>query len=185
MIRSEVTLSWSTVCLLFLIFAGIAVVSTSKLHGEFYLKSTAFNESERIPFKYTCHGENISPPLTWGSAPSGTKSFALIVDDPDAPGWTRIHWVVFNIPANVFSSEEGKNPEGSTAGANDTGKPQYRGPCPPTGTHRYFFKLYALKQQLDLPKGATKQQVEEAMESLILGKAVLIGIYGLIEEDKK
>ena len=132
-----------------------------------------------IPLQYTCNGANISPPLTWGLAPLGTKSFALIVDDPDAPGWTRIHWVVYNIPAEVFLTEEGQIPKGSTQGANDTGNARYRGPCPPKGTHRYFFKLYALKQTLNLPEGATKKQVEEAMDSLILGKTELIGIFGL------
>ena len=132
-----------------------------------------------IPLQYTCNGANISPPLTWGSAPLGTKSFALIVDDPDAPGWTRIHWVVYNIPADVFSCTEGKSPQGSTQGANDTGKARYRGPCPPKGTHRYFFKLYALNQTLNLQEGATKKQVEEAMDPLILGKTELIGIFGL------
>ncbi len=152
-----------------------------RLQGEeltkFCLKSTSFKENGSIPSKYTCDGVNVSPPLTWDFAPLGTKSFALIVDDPDAPGGTRIHWVVYNIPATVFSSNENETPSGSSPGVNDLGQPKYRGPCPPNGPHRYFFKLYALKQELKLPKGATKKQVEEAMQSLILGEAVLIGIY--------
>ncbi len=158
------------------------VVCSFSLQGDegmnFRLTSQSFEKNGTIPVKYTCKGEDISPSLSWESAPLGTKSFALIVDDPDAPGWTRIHWVVYNIPVNVTSCKEGEAPKDSIQGANDQGKCKYRGPCPPTGIHRYFFKLYALKQLLNLPKGATKAQVEEAMESLILGEAQLIGIYG-------
>jgi Raf kinase inhibitor-like YbhB/YbcL family protein len=150
----------------------------STLEANFYLKSPAFEECSRIPEKYTCYGKSISPPLSWGDAPSNTKSFALIVDDPDAPGWTRIHWVVYNIPPDVFLSEEGKSPQGSTEGVNDKGDLGYRGPCPPEGSHRYFFKLYALKDVLKLPQGATKEQVEKVMESLVIEKTELIGIYG-------
>lgn len=101
----------------------------------------------------------------------------MIVDDPDAPGGIKIHWVVYNIPSTVFSCKENEPPTGSSPGANDQGQPKYRGPCPPDGTHRYFFKLYALKQDLKLPKGATKQEVEDAMQSLVLGEAQLIGTY--------
>lgn len=144
---------------------------------KFQLQSQAFKESESIPSKYTCDGENISPPLSWEAAPLGTKSFALIVDDPDAPGGTKIHWVVYNIPSTVFSCKENEPPIGSVPGANDQGQPKYRGPCPPKDTHRYFFKLYALRQNLNLPVGATKQQVEDAMQSLVLGEAQLIGTY--------
>ena len=129
----------------------------SDLQADFYLKSSAFTECGKIPEKYTCYGKNISPPLNWGSAPLHTKSFALIVDDPDAPGWTRIHWVVYNIPPDVFLSEEGKSPKGCTEGVNDKRELGYRGPCPPKDTHRYFFKLYALKDRLNLPEGATKE----------------------------
>lgn len=144
----------------------------------FHLVSPSFEKDGSIPIKYTCHGENISPALSWEGAPPETKSFALIVDDPDAPGWTRIHWVVYNIPAQVTSSKEGEAPKDSIQGANDQGKPQYRGPCPPKGsTHRYFFKLYALKQPLNLPEGATKEQVEKAMQSLVLEETQLIGTF--------
>jgi Raf kinase inhibitor-like YbhB/YbcL family protein len=156
---------------------GIAEVKGEEF-GEFRLSSQAFKEMEEIPTKYTCHGMNISPQLTWGAPPRETKSFALIVDDPDAPGGIKIHWVVYNIPPTVFSCKEGEAPAGSLEGLNDQGKPKYRGPCPPDRKHRYFFKLYALKEPLNLPKGATKQQVEEAMQSLVLGKAELVGVYG-------
>jgi Raf kinase inhibitor-like YbhB/YbcL family protein len=152
------------------------------LKGEaFSLKSASFKANGKIPFKYSCKGEDISPSLMWESPPSGTKSYALIVDDPDAPGWTRIHWVVYNIPGEVHSCEEGQPPEGSTQGVNDQDKVGYRGPCPPIGTHRYFFKLYALKQSLSLQEGATKEQVEKDMENLILGKAELVGEFSFKE----
>ena len=164
-----------------------AIFFTTCLRGEealgFRITSQAFKESAAIPSKYTCEGVDVSPPLTWESVPVGTKSFALIMDDPDAPGWTRVHWVVYNIPGTIFSSEEGDPPIGSTQGVNDKGAPKYRGPCPPEGRHRYFFKLYALKEVLDLPKEATKEQVEKAMEPFILGKAQLIGTYS--KEDSK
>jgi Raf kinase inhibitor-like YbhB/YbcL family protein len=158
--------------LFFLLLQGQKLMS---LH----LTSPSFKENERIPSKYTCEGEDISPALVWESAPEGTKSFALIVDDPDAPGWTRIHWVVYNIPPTVFSCKEGEAPMGSIQGANDKGDLKYRGPCPPplAEKHRYFFKLYALKEMLNLPKGATKQEVEDSMESLILEKTQMIGTY--------
>jgi len=99
------------------------------------------------------------------------------VDDPDGMGGTRDHWVVYNIPAAITSTKEGENPKGSVAGVHDKNEPKYRGPCPPDGNHRYFFKVYALKQPLELPDGATKKQVEKAMKPFILGKAELIGIY--------
>lgn len=162
---------------------AFAVVFFTLLQGQelmsFQLTSPSFKEYERIPTKYTCEGEDISPALTSQSAPEGTKSFALIVDDPDAPGWTRIHWVVYNIPPTVFFCKEGEAPEGSVQGANDKGDEKYRGPCPPPKAekHRYFFKLYALKEMLDLPKGATKQQVEAAIGPFILEKTQMIGTY--------
>lgn len=163
------------------VFSAFMLTFFPKLQSEelmkFHLQSSAFKEGESIPSKYTCDKENISPPLTWEFEPLGTKSFALIVDDPDAPGGTKIHWVVYNIPPAVFSCNENAPPKGSILGANDQGQLKYRGPCPPNGRHRYFFKLYALKQELSLLKGATKQEVEDAMQSLILGEAQLIGTY--------
>ncbi|MBS0628575.1 MAG: YbhB/YbcL family Raf kinase inhibitor-like protein [Verrucomicrobia bacterium] len=144
---------------------------------KFSIISPSFKENETIPSKYTCEGINVSPPLNWESAPSGTKSFALIVDDPDAPGGTKDHWVVYNISSTTFSCNENEVPRDALQGMNYLGKTKYTGPCPPNGTHRYFFKLYALKEPLNLPEGATKQEVEQAMESLILDKTQLIGTY--------
>ena len=164
-----------------IIFMAVFCLGSFVSGEAFSLKSASFNANGMIPFKYSCKGEDISPSLMWENPPFGTKSFALIVDDPDAPGWTRIHWVVYNIPEKVHSCEEGRPPEGSIQGVNDQDKAVYRGPCPPTGVHRYFFKLYALKQSLRLQEGATKDQVEKAMENLILGKAELVGEFGFKE----
>ncbi len=153
----------------------------SDLQGEelkkFRLKSQSFEENGAIPTKYTCDGLNISPALSWEFAPLETKSFVLFLDDPDALEKTWVHWVVYNIPSTVFSCNEGESPLGSLQGLNDLGETKYEGPCPPSGTHRYFFKLYALKQTLNLSKGATRKQVEDAMQPLILGETELMGTY--------
>lgn len=141
------------------------------------LSSSAFQENGDIPSQYTCEGENVSPPLKWTEGPKETKSFALIVDDPDAPSKVWVHWVVFNIPAEVTEILEGHSPKASMQGINDYKKAEYRGPCPPSGKHRYFFKLYALDKQLDLQEGATKEAVEKAMEGHILEKTELMGKY--------
>lgn len=143
----------------------------------FHLRSPAFKEGEAIPSKYTCDGENISPPLLFENTPQGTKSLVLIVDDPDAPSKTWVHWVVYNIPATTAEAKEGKALSGSIEGLNDFGDRSYGGPCPPSGTHRYFFKLYALDQLLSLKEGATKEQVEKAMQPHILAEAQLMGTY--------
>lgn len=146
------------------------------------LKSSAFKNNKMIPVLYTCDGKDISPPLSWNDVPEKTKSFALICDDPDAPGSTWVHWVVFNIkpvsselPAKVLHQET--MPNGAKQGINDFGKVGYGGPCPPSGTHRYFFKLYALDNMLDLEPGVTKKQLLQAMEGHVIGEAQLIGKY--------
>jgi len=143
---------------------------------EFKIESTAFENGGFIPAKYTAGGENISPPLKISGTPQGTKSFVLIVDDPDAPFGTWVHWVVFNIPPDVNFIPEGIQPQGKP-GINDFKTLKYGGPAPPSGTHRYFFKLYAIDKVLDIPKGASKKEVEKAMEGHILAKAVLMGRY--------
>lgn len=144
--------------------------------------STVFEHNQSIPTKYTCDGEDISPPLRWEGAPEHTKSFVLICDDPDAPMDTWVHWVVFNIPATVTSFAEGVDPttHGASIGQNSWGtkKQGYGGPCPPSGTHRYFFKFYALDiEKLDLGAAATKQDVEQAMEGHIIAQGELMGTY--------
>ena len=140
------------------------------------IKSAAFSENQLIPQKYTCQGKDVSPPLSIEGIPSGAKTVALIVDDPDAPMQTWVHWVVFNIPArSTVEIPEGNVP--GKQGSNDFGKVDYGGPCPPSGTHRYFFKAYALDQELPLKEGARKGDVEKAMQGHMLAKGELIGLY--------
>lgn len=148
----------------------------------FEIKSSAFSASGAIPSKYTCDGSDVSPPLSWKDAPAETKSFALISDDPDAPVGTWVHWVMWNIPAATASLKEGINKsaslsDGTKQGISDFKRPGYGGPCPPSGTHRYFFKLYALDTTLDLPESTTKAQLEKAMKGHILGQTQTIGTY--------
>lgn len=147
------------------------------------LTSSAFQPEGNIPRQFTCEGNDVSPDLTWKNAPSGTKSFALIVHDPDAPrpgGFT--HWVVYNIPANVTQIAQGTPsgdtlPGGGIQGKNDSGQNGYMGPCPPSGTHRYYFYLYALDTELSLKPGASKDDVEKAIKGHVLQKAELMGRY--------
>ena len=147
--------------------------------------STAFQEGGTIPRQCTADGKDVSPPLQWSGAPGNAKSFALICDDPDAPRkepW--VHWVLFNLPADAHEVAEGQPaegtlPNGAKQGKNDFGKLGYGGPSPPPGKpHRYLFKVYALDAPLDLPEGATKQQVEQAMRGHILAAGQLMGRYG-------
>ncbi|MCF6154904.1 MAG: YbhB/YbcL family Raf kinase inhibitor-like protein [Candidatus Brocadia sp.] len=149
---------------------------------EIKMKSTAFGEGGMIPKKYTCDGLDISPPLSWTSVPEGTKSLALICDDPDAPMGTWVHWVLFNLPADVQELPENIPPQkilanGARQGITDFRKIGYGGPCPPGGTHRYYFKLYALDTEINLEAGSTKKQLLEAMEGHILAEGQLMGKY--------
>jgi hypothetical protein len=146
------------------------------------LTSPAFTHEAAIPERYTCVGEDISPALAWGEPPAGTQSFALIMDDPDAPGGTWVHWVLFNIPASARSLPEtfpsdATLPDGSMSGNSSFGGPGYGGPCPPSGTHRYFFKLYALDEMLAISAGATKGELEKAMVGHILATGELMGTF--------
>jgi len=142
----------------------------------FELTSTAFAEGELIPVRYSCDGEDISPPLTWNDLPAGTQSLALIMDDPDAPVGTWDHWVVFNLPAETRELPEAAHVT-ATTGKNSWGRNDYGGPCPPGGTHRYFFKLYALDNTLSLDENANKGQVLSALEGHILAEAELMGTF--------
>lgn len=141
------------------------------------LTSSAFTNQAAIPTKYTCDGEDINPPLAFQNVPQNTKSLALIVDDPDAPAKVWVHWVVFNIKPDTSQIAEGSLPPGSILGTTDFGKTGWGGPCPPSGQHRYFFKLYALDAPLDLQQGASKEQVEAAMQGHIIEQAELVGLY--------
>jgi Raf kinase inhibitor-like YbhB/YbcL family protein len=164
---------------------GSSPTAVSEKEGQamaFELTSSAFAQGETIPVKYTCDGDDLSPPLEWHDPPEGTQSFALVNDDPDAPVGTWDHWILFNLPGEAGSLPEGvpsdaELPDGSRQGQNSWRRPGYGGPCPPSGTHRYFFKLYALDTTLDLVSGVNKKQLLQAMEGHILGEAELIGVY--------
>ena len=142
--------------------------------GMMKLTSPAFGHNQTIPKKYTCQAEDINLPLNVDGIPEGTKSLALIIDDPDAPMGTWVHWVVFDIPPTNRIAE---NSVPGRQGWNDFGKRDYGGPCPPSGTHRYFHKIYALDTVLNLKEGAKKKELEKAMQGHILGHAELIGLY--------
>ncbi len=149
---------------------------------ELKITSSAFDHGSLIPKKYTCDGEDISPPLSWNSIPANIESFALICDDPDAPMDTWVHWVIFNVPGDSTGLAEGISPEkvlenGTKQGTNDFGKIGYGGPCPPNGTHRYYFKLYALDTTLEMESGITKAELLRAMQGHILAEGQLMGKY--------
>lgn len=146
------------------------------------LVSSAFGPGEPIPVKYSCDGSDISPPLQWNTPPEGTRSFALIADDPDAPVGTWVHWVFYDLPAATQDLPEALPPDaalsgGGLHGENDWKRLGYGGPCPPSGTHRYFFKLYALDSVLNLKPGANAAQLRQAMEGHILAESELMGTY--------
>ncbi len=145
--------------------------------------SAAFAEGQPIPAKYTCDGQDMSPPLQWSNAPTNTQSFALIADDPDAPVGTWVHWVLYDLPATTTELAENtpksqQLPNGAKQGVNDFNRPGYGGPCPPSGKpHRYYFKLYALDMVLDLKPGATKKDLFKAMDGHVLAEGQLMGTY--------
>jgi Raf kinase inhibitor-like YbhB/YbcL family protein len=147
------------------------------------LKSPAFSQNGSIPREHTCDGEDLAPALEWSGAPAATKSFALIVDDPDAPDpkapkMTYVHWVLYDIPATATGIPKGgKTPAGARDGKNDWKRTGYGGPCPPIGRHRYFFKLYALDTSLGDLKSPTKPQLLDAMKGHVLEQAELMGTY--------
>ena len=149
----------------------------------FELRSSAFQQNLSIPTKYTCDGANVSVPLSWRDAPRETKSFAFIVDDPDAPTGIWVHWVLYDLPAGSHALGEAipnqeKLGNGAKQGLNDFGKIGYVGPCPPQGlAHRYFFKLYALDRMTELKPRSTKEQLLDAMNKHILAEAELVGTY--------
>ncbi|MGD8285798.1 MAG: YbhB/YbcL family Raf kinase inhibitor-like protein [Desulfobacterales bacterium] len=177
---------WRFIVSQLVLFFIIISVNAEEVNTNMELTSPNFENQKSIAKKFTCDGGDISPGLGWSGAPEGTKSFGLIVDDPDAPDpanprMTWVHWVLYNIPATVSSLPEGVKdkdlPEGTLQGLNDWKKTGYGGPCPPIGTHRYFHKLYALDIVLPDLKSPTKAKLEKAMEGHIIAKAELIGLY--------
>lgn len=144
--------------------------------------SSAFEEGNAIPQKYACDGQDISPPLSWEAGPEGTRSIALIADDPDAPRGTFVHWVLYDLPGNARELPENTArdrtlPNGAKQGVNSGGKIGYMGPCPPSGTHRYFFKVYALDAMTNLPPGKNKADLLKTLEGHILAQGQIMGTY--------
>lgn len=162
---------------------GLARAADNPGKGVMQLSSTAFADGQPIPVKYTCDKENVSPPLKWSGVPAEAKSLALIADDPDAPVGTWVHWVLYDLPATASELSEGLPkgqyvPGGAKQGLNDFKHLGYGGPCPPPGNpHRYYFKLYALDSLLELKPGATKKEVEGAIQKHTLAQTQLMGTY--------
>ena len=167
-----------TTPLLLLIFILVAGIARSQTAGSFKLVSSTFEEGKSIPAKYTCDGANVSPQLNWSGAPQNTKSFALIMEDPNAPMGTWVHWALYNIPDTATHLGEDLNVIKLTAidGKNSWEETGYNGPCP-GGTHRYIFKLYALNQPLTTKQGMGKEELLEAMKGHVLGEARLTGLF--------
>ena len=157
-----------------LVFGLMAWAEAQQGGGKMKITSKEFEHNQYIPGKFTCQGQDVNPGLTIEDIPEAAQSLALIMDDPDAPMGTWVHWVVFDIPV---TNKVGENSIPGKLGTNDFGRKNYGGPCPPSGTHRYFFKIYALDQKLDLQEGVSKEDLEQAMEGHVLDQAELIGLY--------
>lgn len=151
--------------------------TTQSVISNMKLTSNVFTNNQPIPAKYTCEGINLNPPLTITGVPENTKSLALIMDDPDAPMGTWAHWTVWNIDPKTSEIAENSVPINSVQGTTSFGKPGYGGPCPPSGTHRYFFKLYALDTILTIPSSSKKEELEKTFAGHVLDKTELIGLY--------
>lgn len=170
------------ILIVILIFLGVSVVFSKELHHlqlkESDMKlSTVFEHNGNIPLEYTCDGKDLAPVLNISEVPQDAKELVLIVDDPDAPMGTWVHWVLYNIPANITKIDAQNLPKEAKQGMTDFGKIGWGGPCPPSGTYRYFFKLYAINKTIDLPLGAKKSQVEKEMQGHIIEKTEIIGLY--------
>lgn len=165
---------------IFALLVFVASVTVMDLCGKeagMKIKSSAFVNNDNIPSKYTCDGEDINPPLQFSNVPEKAKSLVLIVDDPDAPMGTWDHWTVWNIDPEITEIAENSVPQGAIEGMQSWKRTGYGGPCPPSGTHRYFFKLYALDTKLDLNSHTHKEKVVKVMKDHVLAKTELIGLY--------
>ncbi len=166
-----------------ILLAGLVILAAASQAVAFDLTSSAFTPGAEIPIKYTCDGPNVSPPLRWSEPPGETKAYVLIADDPDAPGGTWVHWVLYGVPPSVRQLPEGVPARGEVAaigrqGLNDFRRTGYGGPCPPRGpAHRYFFRLYAVDREISLPPGKTKSEALQAIDGHVLGTAELMGRY--------
>lgn len=143
----------------------------------FRLSSPAFRHNDHIPARFTCDGANVNPELIIENVPKGTKSLTLIMEDPDAPAGLWVHWAVWNINPNIGKLAEHAEPRESVIGKNSWGHNQYGGPCPPSGTHRYMFRLFALDTIIDIPGTSGRKELEKAMEGHVLSEALLTGLY--------
>ena len=155
---------------------ALAIVSFASGEAKMKITSSVFQEGGNIPPKFTCDGGDTSPPLQIAEVPSRAKSLALVVDDPDAPSGLFTHWMVWNISPQTNTIAEGSTPKG-VHGTNDFGKSGYGGPCPPSGTHRYYFKIFALDRELDLPPGTKRNQLVAAMKGHVVAQGELMGRY--------
>lgn len=155
---------------------ALAIVSFASGGAKMKITSSAFQEGGNIPSKFTCDGGDTTPPLQIAEVPSGAKSLALVVDDPDAPSGLFTHWMVWNISPQTSAIAEASAPKG-IHGTNDFGKSGYGGPCPPSGTHRYYFKIFALDRELDLPPGTKRSQLDAAMKGHVVAQGELMGRY--------
>jgi Raf kinase inhibitor-like YbhB/YbcL family protein len=152
-------------------------ISSGPSAGGFEMRSSAFHDGGAIPARYTCDGAQVSPPLSWAHAPSNTTQFALIVDDPDAPHGTFVHWVLWGIAGDSASIEAGDVPPGASQGKNGAGPEKYAGPCPPSGTHRYRFQLFALSRPPAVDAGADAATLRAAIADRTLASTTLVGTY--------
>jgi Raf kinase inhibitor-like YbhB/YbcL family protein len=168
---------------LIVLLGGSAMVAQQQASGKFTLTSSAFASGATIPNQYTCKGEDPSPALQWSGAPPKTAAFAIIMDDPDAPAGTWVHWLIWNIPATAQSlpdgvGKTGQLPDGARQGRNSFGKLGYSGPCPPPGqTHRYFFRIYALDGTANMMAGSPRAQLDAAMQGHILAQSEYMGTF--------
>jgi Raf kinase inhibitor-like YbhB/YbcL family protein len=156
--------------------ASVVLAQSPATEAKIAITSSAFESGGKIPDQFTCKGADVSPPLQLGGIPAGAKSLVLIMDDPDAPSGLFTHWLVWNIDPNAQIDEKSV-PAGAVQGTNDFGKPSYGGPCPPSGTHRYFFHIFALDRTLDLKSGAKRQELEKAFAGHVLARGELMGRY--------
>ena len=155
-----------------------SVVEPTPVNNDIQLTSSAFAEGQCIPIEFTCDGANVSPPLRWSNIPNRAESIALIMDDPDAPSRTFVHWVIYNIPVDTGEMAAGAPPLEAQSGSNDFNITGYGGPCPPSGNpHRYFFKVFALDELLDLDTGSAKSDLLDSMDGHILAQGQLMGLY--------
>lgn len=163
--------------LVLLLFAAASMQAKEVKMSQMKLSSSAFRHSGEIPALYSCDGSDTSPPLAIEGVPKEAKSLALVMDDPDAPAGTWVHWVLWNIDPSTERIAQGSAPRGAEQGVNSWRRKSYGGPCPPSGRHRYYFRLYALSERLNLPSNSTRKELDQAMKGKILAQAELLGVY--------